>query len=106
MAMAPLAVESTEKMRLRTKPKTVAFELLVDVSGHAQVSAHGSQYPQSPMSYEDARFAVKVVLVSGPTTTDAKDVKESLGLRLMSVRIVSVSFGDGTPREGCIRGKL
>jgi len=54
MAMAPLAVESMEKMRLRTKPNMVAFALLVDASGHAQVSAHRSQYLQSPMSYEDS----------------------------------------------------
>jgi hypothetical protein len=44
-------------------------------------------------------FVVKVVVISGPTTTDAKDVKEPLGFRLMSVRIISISFGDGTPRE-------
>ena len=47
-------------------------------------------------------FVVKVILASGPTTTDAKDVKESLGLRLMSVRIISISFGNGTPREGVL----
>jgi hypothetical protein len=47
-------------------------------------------------------FVVKVVVVSGPTTTDAEDVKESLGFRLMSVRIISISFGDGTPREGVL----
>ena len=44
-------------------------------------------------------FVVKVVVVSGPATTDAKDVKESLGFRLVPVRIVSICFGDGTPRE-------
>ena len=45
-------------------------------------------------------FVVKVFLVSRPATTDAKDVQEPLGFRLMSVRIIGISFGDGAPREG------
>jgi len=44
-------------------------------------------------------FVVKVVVVFSPATTNAKDVHESLGFRLVSVKIVSISFGDGTPRE-------
>ena len=47
-------------------------------------------------------FVIKVVVVSGPTTTDAKDVHESLGFRLVSVRILGISFGNGTPREGVL----
>jgi len=47
-------------------------------------------------------FVVSVVLVSSPTTTDAKDIHESLGLRLLSVRIVSTSFDDDTSREGVL----
>jgi uncharacterized membrane protein len=39
-------------------------------------------------------FVVKVVLVSRPTTTNTKDVHEPLGFRLMSMRLISVSFGD------------
>ena len=47
-------------------------------------------------------FVVKVVLVAGPITTDAKDVEEPLSFHLMSVRIISISFSDGTPREGVL----
>lgn len=44
-------------------------------------------------------FVVKVVIVPRPTTTDTKDVQESLGFRLMPVRIVGVSFSNSTSRE-------
>jgi len=47
-------------------------------------------------------FVIKVVVVSGPTTTDAKDVHESLGFRLVPVRILGICFGNGTPREGVL----
>ena len=47
-------------------------------------------------------FIVKVVIFSGTTTTDAKDVKQLLGFRLMSMRIIGVSFGDSTPGEGVL----
>jgi len=47
-------------------------------------------------------FVVKVILVSGPTETDTKDIQESLGFRLASVRTVSISFGGGGPSEGVL----
>ena len=47
-------------------------------------------------------FVVKFVLASGATATDAKDVKESLCFRLMSVRIISISLCNGTAREGVL----
>ena len=50
-------------------------------------------------------FVVRLVLVSGPITTDVKDVKESLGLRLIAVRIISVSSGDGRLGKGFFREK-
>jgi len=47
-------------------------------------------------------FVVKIVLVSGPTTADAKDVQESLGFCLIAVRIVRIRFGDGASRKGVL----
>jgi hypothetical protein len=43
-------------------------------------------------------FVVEVGLVLGPAATGARDVEESLGL-LMSVRIISMGFGDGALME-------
>ena len=47
-------------------------------------------------------FVIEVLLVSGPTTADAKDAQESLGFRLVSVRIIGVSFSNGTSGEGVL----
>lgn len=57
IAAALLAAESTKKMTSGAKPDTAAFNLLVNVSEHAQSSGHGSSYPQSAMGYEDVRSA-------------------------------------------------
>jgi len=47
-------------------------------------------------------FVVEVVLISRPTTTDAKDVQEPLSFSPVSVMIVGICFSDGTPREGVL----
>ena len=47
-------------------------------------------------------FVVEVVVVSRPTATNMKDVQEPFGFRLVPVRIVSIGFGDGAPREGVL----
>ena len=51
-------------------------------------------------------FVVKAVFASGVTVTDVKDVKVSPGFRLMSMRIISVSFGNGIHREGVLPRKI
>lgn len=57
MATALLAVVSTGEITPGTEPNTVAFDLLVNISGHAQISALSSQYLQSATSYEEALSA-------------------------------------------------
>ena len=47
-------------------------------------------------------FVVEVIVVSRPTAANTEDVQEPLGFRLVPVRIVSISFGDGAPREGVL----
>jgi hypothetical protein len=47
-------------------------------------------------------LVIKVIIISSPSATNAKDIHKPLGLRFMSVWIISVSFGDGTPREGIL----
>ena len=44
-------------------------------------------------------FIVKIVIVSGPTTANTKDVQEPFSFRLVSVGIVGVGFSDSTSRE-------
>ena len=47
-------------------------------------------------------FIVEVVVVSCPTATNMKDVQEPFGFCLVPVRIVSIGFNDGAPREGVL----
>jgi len=44
-------------------------------------------------------FVVEVILISRPTTTDAKNVQEPLSFSPVSVMIVGICFSDGTARE-------
>jgi len=47
-------------------------------------------------------FVVEVVLISRPSTTDAKDVQEPLSISSVTVMVVIIGFGDGATREGIL----